>query len=261
MSFLIDTHCHLHDPKLRPILEEVLFRADSANVKKMIAVGTTAESSAGVVEIADQHPNVYAAVGIHPTYCHEVVPGDWDRLVSQFEHPRVVALGETGLDLYWKDCPLDLQQISFAQHWEWSRRTELPVIIHMRSCTSEMLEALRSAAKLGPIRGVLHSFDETMQVAEELLKIGLYISFAGMVTYKKSDALRKVASQIPSDRLLVETDSPYLSPEPHRSKRPNEPCQVVHTARCIADARGISLSELAEQTSANAQRLFPKMAT
>ncbi len=168
----------------------------------------------------------------------------------------MVALGETGLDLYWKECPLELQQQSFHRHWQLSFETELPVIIHMRECTQEVIEAVQRASKEGPVRGVLHSFAESWETAQVLIELGLYISFAGMVTYKNAATLREVASRIPSDRIMVETDSPYLSPEPFRSKRPNEPEMVVHTAKCIASARQMSFADLADLTTNNARRLF-----
>jgi TatD DNase family protein len=153
------------------------------------------------------------------------------------------------------------QLASIARHWEASQRTGLPLILHMRECTGTMLEMLREVHQStgGPLKGVLHSFAESWEVAEELLSLGLYISFAGMITYKKSDALRAVAGRIPLDRLLVETDSPYLAPEPFRSKGPNEPSRVLATAQCIAQVRAMSLADLATATTANALRCFPKM--
>lgn len=259
--YLIDTHCHLTEPRLASMLEPLLERASMAGVKKVISVGTTAQTSRECLDIADRYPMVHAAIGIHPTYCHEQTDDDWARIQTWVDHPRVVALGETGLDLYWKECPLETQQKFFANHWELSRRTQLPLIIHMRECTQEMLEALARERERGPLRGVLHSFSESLEVAERLIDLGLYISFAGMVTYKKSQDLREVAAQLPADRILVETDAPYLSPEPYRSQRPNEPQLVVHTADCVAKARGISRTELATLTTRNAHQLFPKLGT
>ena len=253
---LIDTHCHLTEPRLYGQLEAVLERAMKMGVSQMIAVGTTAESSRQAVEIAERFPQVHASVGIHPTYCHETKSGDWEQIVELSRHPRVVALGETGLDLYWKECPLELQQQSFHRHWRLSFETQLPVIIHMRECTKEVIAAIQKASKEGQVRGVLHSFAESWETAQTLLGLGLYISFAGMVTYKNADALREVASKIPGDRILVETDSPYLSPEPFRAKRPNEPEMVVHTAKRIASARQMSFADFADLTTMNAQSLF-----
>jgi TatD DNase family protein len=170
--------------------------------------------------------------------------------------PQVVALGETGLDLHWKDTPLPLQQDYFDRHIRRSQQTGLPLVIHLRETAAEILAMLREARQRGPLRGVMHSFTGTAEQAEAFLALGMHISFAGMVTYKKSNDLRAVAATIPADRLLVETDSPYLSPEPFRGKRPNEPARVVHTAECLAQVRGVMLDDFARQTTANALALF-----
>lgn len=256
---LIDTHCHLTDSRLASDLSGVVSRATQAGVERLLCVATTAETSEECTRIAMNDSRIYASVGMHPTYCHEEKPGDWEQILSLVNHERVVALGETGLDLYWKECPLDVQQRSFERHWELSRQTGLPLIIHMRDCEAEMLTAIEEEAKRGPIRAVLHSFAGSLETALRLLDLGLYLSFAGMVTYKKSDDLRRIIPRVPEDRILVETDSPYLSPEPFRSKRPNEPALVVHTAKCVAQERAVSLEQIAKITSANALRLFSKM--
>jgi len=167
-----------------------------------------------------------------------------------------VALGETGLDLYWKDTPLTVQQDYFDRHIRLSQSTSLPFIVHLRETANEILAMLREARQRGPLGGVMHSFTGTAEQATEFLDLGMHISFAGMVTFKKSDDLRAVAAKIPGDRILVETDSPYLSPEPFRGQRSNEPARVVHTAECLAQVRGVTLDELARQTTANARALF-----
>lgn len=259
MPPLIDTHCHLYDSRLLEQLPAVLDRAQQHGVQKLIAVATDANTSQQCVQLAETYPQVFASIGVHPTYCHQENPGDWESILPWLTHAKVVALGETGLDNYWKECPLEVQERSFDRHWRLSQSTGLPVIIHMREATQAVVDSVRRAADQGPIYGVLHSFAESWDVAETLLNLGLYLSFAGMVTYKKSEALREVAKQVPLDRILVETDSPYLSPEPHRSRRPNEPGWVLHTAQCIADARDISLSDLAAATTRNAHRLFGKL--
>lgn len=256
---MIDTHCHLYDDRLVEQLPEVLQRAAQHGVERMIAVATTAETSLRCVQLAESHSAVYASIGVHPTYCDQEQAGDWERILEWIDHPRVVALGETGLDNYWKECPLELQERSFDRHWELSRQTGLPVIIHMRESASQVVASARRAFQHGPLRGVLHSFTESWEIAEELMSMGLYISFAGMLTYKKSGALREVAAKVPVDRLLVETDSPYLSPEPNRHLRPNEPGWVSYTAQCLAKLRGIPLRELDEITTQNALRLFSRM--
>ena len=252
----IDTHAHLADKSLANQLDGVLTRALQASVTKVICVAVDAETCAKAIAIAESKDAVWASVGIHPNYAHQESPTDWDRIVEMTDHPRVCALGETGLDRHWDDCPFDIQQANFERHWQLSRETNLPLIIHMRDCESEMLEALGQQAKNVPLRGVMHSFSGTTETARRCLEFGLFVSFAGMLTYKKSEELRKTAKTIPLGRILVETDCPYLTPEPNRSRRPNEPSFVVHTAKCLAETIGISVKELAEITTDNANRLF-----
>jgi TatD DNase family protein len=172
------------------------------------------------------------------------------------DNPDVVALGETGLDRYWDYTPLEMQQDYFDRHLRASQQHDLPFVVHMRDCEQDVLEMLREARRRGPLRGVMHSYTGSAETARECLQLGLHISFAGMVTFRKSDELREVAAGIPSDRIVVETDAPYLSPEPLRGKRPNEPARVAHTAACLAELRGVSPEAFAEQTCANAERLF-----
>ena len=258
---LIDTHAHLADKSLASQLTDVLDRAGKAGVTQMICVAVDAETAGQAIAIAEANPMVWASAGIHPNYAHEAAPDHWPQIVEHSNHSRVCALGETGLDLHWDDCPFEVQQANFERHWELSRQTDLPLIIHMRDCEREMLAALEKQAALkAPLRGVMHSFAGSTETAEQCLAHGLYISFAGMLTYKKSDELRKTAKTIPLDRLLVETDCPYLTPEPNRSKRPNEPAFVTHTAKCLAETIGISTKELGEITTENAKRLFWRMA-
>jgi TatD DNase family protein len=234
----------------------VVERAAAAGVTRILTVGTTAADSRHCLEIARRHGGVRAAAGIHPNHAAEAAPGDWDEIVRLSREQEIVALGETGLDLYWKDTPLAVQQDYFDRHIRLSQATGLPLVVHLRETAAEILAMLDLARQRGALRGVMHSFTGTAEQAAEFLALGLCISFAGMATYKKSDDLRAVAAGIPSDRLLVETDSPYLSPEPFRGRRPNEPARVVHTAQCLAEARGVSLADLARQTTANAEALF-----
>jgi len=255
---LFDTHLHLDDEQFAADLDGVVQRAQQAGVARMIAVGTTAASSAESIRLATQFPSVFAAVGIQPNYCAEALPGDWDQVVELSKLPRVAAIGETGLDRYWDHTPFDVQQDYFDRHLSLSRDTGLPFIVHMRDCLPEILEMLRAARSCGPLNGVMHSFTGDLEGANVCLELGLYISFAGMVTFKKSDELRAVAAAIPADRILIETDAPYLSPHPKRSVRPNEPALIVHTASCLAEVRGISPDEFSRQTNQNARRLFSR---
>ncbi len=222
----------------------------------MIAIGVTGASSASCVKLASQFPEVHAAVGIQPNYVHETNDGDWDRIVQLSSAPGVVAIGETGLDRYWDDAPFDLQQDYFDRHIRLSQQTGLPFIVHMRECEQDILVMLREAAARGPVSGVMHSFTGPAEMAAECISLGLHVSFAGMVTYKKSDELRAVSATVPLDRLLIETDAPYLSPEPVRKIRRNVPAHVVHTCACLAQARGADVSEVAKATTTNAKRLF-----
>ena len=253
---LFDTHAHLTEDDLLPQAAQVIERAAAAGVTRILSVGITLTSSRQAVELAQQHASVSAAVGIHPNSCHEANENDWQEIVELAKTPGVVAIGETGLDRYWDYAPFDLQQEFFRRHLLLARETGLPFVVHMRDCESDIMAMLRAAHADGPLKGIMHSFTGTADMASECVVMGLHISFAGMVTFKKSQELRAVAATIPDERILVETDSPYLSPEPLRGKRPNEPARVVHTAACVAEARGVSLEEFARQTTENACRLF-----
>ena len=252
---IVDTHAHLADPRLASRLSEVLDSARSVGVHRVIGVGTTASDSLVVVNLAHEHPEVSAAVGIHPNDAFEATEADWATIETLATDPGVVAIGETGLDRHWDRTPFALQRDFFDRHLRLAHELGLPVVIHSRDCHGDIVAQLRELGR--PVRGVLHSFTGSWEDAEDLLEVGLHLSFAGMLTFanKSLDPLRRAASLVPADRLLVETDSPYLSPVPHRGKG-NEPCRVVHTAAKLAELRRISLQELAEITTGNASRLF-----
>ncbi len=253
---LFDTHAHLQVEDFASDLDQVIARAHGAGVARMIAIGITAQDSAECVDIAKRFPSVRAAVGVQPNHTSESTAADWDEVVRLSALPEVVALGETGLDRYWDRSPFDVQQDWFDRHLRHSQATGLPVVIHMRDCGPDIVAMVREAVKRGPVRGVMHSFTGDEPTMRECLDLGLHISFAGMVTYKKSDELRRLAALVPADRLLVETDCPYLSPHPMRSQRRNEPALVVHTATCLAEVRGVTLEKLAESTFAASESLF-----
>ncbi len=253
---LADTHCHLDDERFETQRDQVLARAKAAGVGEILTVAVTADSSRAAVAIAAAHSGVFAAVGIQPNYVGEVQAKDWDDVVKLAESSSVVALGETGLDRYWDHAPFTLQQEYFDRHLRLSQQLDLPFIVHMRDCDADVLAMLREARQRGPLRGVMHSFTGELATMQECLALGLHISFAGMVTYKKSGALRSIAREVPEDRILIETDAPYLSPEPVRNQRPNEPALVVHTANCLAEVRGIPVERFAELTTDNARDLF-----
>lgn len=253
---LFDTHAHLDQPDFDANRDEVLAQANAAGVANILSIGISADTSQACVELASKYEGVYAAVGMQPNYLKDAAPGDWDRIVAMVDAPKVVAIGETGLDRYWDFTPFDIQQDYFDRHIRLSQERGLPFIVHMRDCDDDILGMLRDAHRRGPLAGVMHSFTGPQAMADECLAMGLYLSFAGMVTYKKSTDLREVAASIPADRLLIETDSPYLSPEPVRKIKRNEPSHVVHTAELVASVRGVSLEEFAATTTANAKRLF-----
>ena len=252
---LIDTHAHLDDPRLADDLAAVLARAAAAGVEQVIAIGTTAASSAEILNLAGSHPGVFAAVGIQPNHVAETEPGDWERIVTLAGRPGVVAIGETGLDRYWDRAPFPLQQDNFDRHLDLAESLGLPVVIHCRDCEADIVEQL--SRRRGPIRGVLHSFTGTAEHARAFLDLGLHISLAGMITFetRKLDPLREAAATVPLDRLLVETDSPYLSPHPFRGKT-NEPARVALTAATLARVMDRPIDEIARATTANARRLF-----
>jgi len=252
---LFDSHAHLNQPDFDADRDLVIARAHAAGVEGIVTVGYNVASSVQSIEIAAAHPGVFAAVGIQPNDSAQAAPGDWDRIVQLAAAPRVVAVGETGLDRYWDTSPLAVQQDYFDRHLRLSQQLGLPFVVHTRESDSEVLQMLREARRRGPLSGVMHSFTGTAETAAECVALGLYVSLAGMVTFKKSDALRAVAATIPAERILIETDSPYLSPHPLRGKR-NEPAHVRHTAECLAEVRGANAPDFAEQTTNNARRLF-----
>jgi TatD DNase family protein len=256
---LIDTHAHLDDEQFRNDLLEVLDRAAAAGLSRIITIATTAQDSAACVQLAERHPMLAATVGIQPNNVAQAGPTDWDEVVRLCAKPqaaKIVALGETGLDRHWDYSPFPQQEDYFARHLALARQLELPVVIHCRKAEADVVRMLREDfERHGPVHGVMHSFTGDPATAAACIEMGLFISFAGMVTYKNAEDLRATAKSIPLNRLLVETDSPYLAPVPVRGKR-NEPANVVHTAGCLAGLHGVRLAVLAEHTTRNARTLF-----
>lgn len=254
---LIDSHCHLDRLDLAAhggSLDAALDAARAAGVGHFLCIGVSADNAATVKSLAERYPDVDCSVGVHPL---DLEPGaepalDW--LLGELAHPKVVAIGETGLDYHYEPESAALQQASFRLHLDAARITGKPVIVHTREARADTLALLREAAL--PQAGVLHCFTEDWEMAKAALDIGFYISLSGIVTFRNAEALREVARQVPVDRLLVETDSPYLAPVPHRGK-PNLPQYVREVAEYLAVLRGVSYETLAEQTSSNFKRLFP----
>ena len=256
MSMLVDSHCHLDRLDLSACggsLQAALDAARARGVGHFLCIGVSAANAAAVKQVAEQYSDVHCSVGVHPL---DLEPGaepalDW--LLSELAHPRVVAIGETGLDYHYEPEAAALQQASFALHLEAANITGKPVIVHTREARADTLTLLREAAL--PQAGVLHCFTEDWEMARAALDLGFYISLSGIVTFRNAEALRDVARQIPSDRLLVETDAPYLAPVPHRGK-PNLPQYVREVAEYLAVLRGVSYETLVEQTGENFFRLF-----
>jgi len=258
-SSLIDAHAHLDVAEFDADREAVLARARKAGIGAIVCPAIHAASSEAVVRLAASAAGVFAAVGIQPNYCAEAKPGDWERVVALAGEPRVVAIGETGLDRHWDFTPFPVQQDFLDRHLRLAQDRGLPLIIHCREAEVDVLAILGEAARRGPLRGVLHAFSGDRAFAEACLALGLHLSFAGAVTYtnKKFASLREAAAAAPGDRILIETDSPYLVPHPLRGReKRNEPAHLVLTARCLAELRGQTVAEVAAQTTANARRLF-----
>ncbi len=257
---LFDTHAHLNVSAFDENVDEVIQRAKQAGVVGVAVIGIDVATSRRACELAAMHPDfLRAVVGIQPNSAAEAGEDDFSIIQQLASDPTVCAIGETGLDCYWDDTPMEMQQDFFDRHLQLCRDTSLPMVIHMRESGDLIVQQLRRQSSVPP--GIMHSFTGDMELAQECLSMDLHISFAGMVTFKKSDDLRQVAKNIPEDRLLVETDSPYLSPEPLRGRRPNEPARVEHTLRCLAEVRGVSPKHLAEATTANAKRLLRTVGT
>jgi TatD DNase family protein len=253
---LIDTHAHLDDQRFADDLPDVLRRAEVAGVERILTIGIDAATSRAAVELAERHPLIGAVVGIQPNNLGEIKPGDWEAILKLVEQRAVVGIGETGLDRYWDRAPMPLQEEYFVRHLDVCRRLARPVVIHCREAEADVVRVLRAEFdRFGPLRGVMHSFTGDAATARACVDMGLHISFAGMLTFKNNQALRDVAATVPLDRLLVETDSPYLAPMPHRGKR-NEPAFVKHTAECLAGVLAIPFEQMAEQTTCTARELF-----
>jgi TatD DNase family protein len=252
---LFDTHAHLNVHAFDESVDEVVERARAAGVVGIMVIGIDVGTSRRACDLAAEYPGyLFAAVGIQPNSAAEAREHDFGIIQQLATDGGVRAIGETGLDCYWDDTPIEVQHDYFDRHLQLCRDTSLPMVIHMRDSGQLVVEQLRRQSSVPP--GIMHSFTGDQDVARDCLDLGLSLSFAGMVTFKKSDELRSIARQTPEDRLLVETDSPYLSPEPLRGRRPNEPARVEHTLRCLAEIRGVSAEYLAEVTTRNAKRIF-----
>ena len=254
---LIDSHCHLDFPELTSDESGVLARARTAGVAGMLTIGTRLDQFERVRAIAERHDNVWCSVGVHPHEAKEEGQRTPDRLIEATRHPKVVGIGETGLDFYYEHSPRGEQAESFRAHIAASRQTGLPLIVHTRNADAETGDMLEEEYGKGAFPGLIHCFSSGRAVAERALALGLYISISGIVTFKAAEDLRAIVRDVPLDRLLVETDAPYLAPIPKRGKT-NEPAFVAHTAAKVAELKGVSLTELEAATTDNFFRLFTK---
>lgn len=254
---LVDSHCHL-DYFTPAELPDVMARAEAAGVHEMVTIGTTMEQSLGAIALAETHGNVWCTVGVHPHHAAEAPIPQPAALARLAEHPRVIGIGESGLDYFYDKAPRDVQQDNFRAHIRAARLSGLPLAIHARDADDDIALILQQERDSGgDFDFLLHCFSSSRRLATTAIQMGGFVSFSGILTFPKSNELREIAGDLPAERLLVETDSPYLAPVPVRGKR-NEPANVRHTAEVLSRVRGMSLEDLAALTTANFLRLFTK---
>lgn len=254
---LIDHHCHLDVPQFEGEHEEIVARARRAGVGPIVTISMRVRQFDVYRAIAEAHENVYFTVGTHPHVAHEELDISAAEIASLAQHPRCVGIGEAGLDYYYKNSTPEAQATGLRTHVAAARQTGLPLVVHTRDADVDTAAILEDEMRKGGFRAVLHCYTAGPELAKRALALGHYVSFSGVITFKKSDALRAIAAQVPLDRVLVETDAPYLAPEPHRGKR-NEPAFVVHTAAALARIKGVTHQEIAAATTENFYRLYSK---
>lgn len=255
---LIDSHCHLDFPELHADLGNVLARAGQAGVDHLITISTGVRHYERYKALAEAHDQVSFTIGTHPNYVLDEPEVATAKLVSLAQHPKCVAIGEAGLDYHYDKCPRDLAARVFRNHIAAARQSGLPLVIHSRDADADMAAILRDEMGQGRFGAILHCFTASPALAETGVELGLFISFSGVLTFKSAEQLRAIARNVPEDRLLVETDAPFLAPMPHRGKT-NEPSYVVETAKVLAQARGVSLEHVAQVTKANTLRCFSRL--
>jgi TatD DNase family protein len=255
---LVDSHCHLDFPDFAAELNEVVARARAAGIGRMVSISTRVRKHPQVLAIAEKYADVFCSVGTHPHYAHEELDIDAPALVNIAQHPKVVAIGEAGLDYHYDNSPRDAQEQGFRAHIAAARETGLPLVIHAREADDDVARILKEETGKGAFPAVLHCFTGGRDLAFAAVELGHYVSFTGILTFKNSQNLRDIAAALPAERVLVETDAPYLAPLPYRGKR-NEPSYVVETAKTLAQTRGVTPDEIARQTTENFYRLFNKV--
>jgi TatD DNase family protein len=255
---LVDSHCHLDFPNFAAELDAVVARARAAGVGRMVTICTRVRKFAQVLAVAEKFPEIFCSVGTHPHNAHEELDIDSNALIALTKNPKVVAIGEAGLDYHYDKSPRDAQAQDLRQHIAAARETGLPLVIHSRECDTDIAKILEDETGKGAFPAVLHCFTGGRDLAFKAIELGHYVSFTGILTFKNSQDLRDIAGVLPADRILVETDAPYLAPLPYRGKR-NEPAYVAETAKVLAATRGVSEDEIARLTTENFFRLFSKV--
>jgi TatD DNase family protein len=255
---LVDSHCHLDFPDFAGDIDSVVARAQAAGLSRIVTVSTRLRAHPAVLALAERFADVYCSVGTHPHYAHEEIDATADSYVVKSRAAKVVGIGEAGLDYHYAFAPKEAQLASLRTQITAARSSQLPLIIHCRQADADMAEILEQEMKRGKFAAVLHCFTGSRELARRGVELGCYISFSGILTFKNSGELRAIAAELPADRILVETDAPYLAPQPRRGKR-NEPAYVVETARVLAECRGVDLEEIGGQTTENFFRLFTKV--
>ena len=255
---LVDSHCHLDFPDFASELDAVVARARAAGIGRLVTICTRVRRHAQVLAVAEKFPEIFCSVGTHPHKAHEELDIDAKALIALTKNPKVVAIGEAGLDYHYDKSQRAAQAQGLRQHIAAARETGLPLVIHSRECDADMARILEDESGKGAFPAVLHCFTGGRDLAFKAIELGHYVSFTGILTFKNSQGLRDIAAALPADRILVETDAPYLAPLPYRGKR-NEPAYVAETAKVLAATRGVSADEIARQTTENFFRLFNKV--
>lgn len=257
-GYIVDSHCHLNYKGIKEEQGAVIDRARAAGVGCMLAINTKLREYSEIVDIVETYDDIFGTVGIHPHEAESEPDVAVPALIERAAHPKIVGIGETGLDYYYDNAPRDMQQVNFRAHIAASRETGLPLIVHTRDADEDCVRIMREEMNKGAFPGVIHCFTASQMLADATMEMGFYISISGIVTFKSAKALQETAKKIPLDRLLIETDSPFLAPVPHRGKT-CEPAFVADTAQFLADLRGETVEELGEKTTANFFKLFNKV--
>ena len=255
---IVDSHCHLNFPQFKDKLDEIVNRALDKGVSKMLTISTKLNEISNLEDISKAYSEVYNSVGVHPHECKNYKDLCLEDLLKYTKNPKCIGIGESGLDFYYENSPKELQIKLFKIHIEAARKSFLPLIVHTRAADSETIEILQNEMKRGKFTGLIHCFSTSRELAEKAIDLGFYISLSGIITFNKSNELRNIVKELPLNRLLLETDAPYLAPEPYRGKC-NEPSYVVHTAERLANIMNVDIDTVANKTTENFNKLFNKI--